>query len=392
MDKNNQPPPLPNLPLQLMLSMGTWLASPFALASASAALPHSKKNQNPAELLEAVANEAQNRANDMLAGINRYLQTPYKRSIAEPPCIWKYGSARLLDYGQVNPGPVVLFVPSLINRYYILDLEAERSFLRFLAKQGFHPLVLDWGEPGKKEEKFDIEDYVSQVLLPAIDFLHKSSGKKIALAGYCMGGVLSLAATQLGGKKISSLSLFATPWDFHCKQFLPFVGGAPWQSAISRMIGKQKFLPAEMVQSLFYMTDPWVFENKFRRFFALDSASRAAKDFIALEHWVNDGIPMTARVARDCLLGWAQNNQLATGSWQLANKIVNPAKIKIPTFIAIPKNDHVVPFDCAWPLAQIMKHATILQPSSGHVGMMIGGRAKKELWQPFADWLRCIAP
>lgn len=379
--------------MQLMLSMGTWLASPFALASAKNALPLWKDVKNPAELQKALNAEAKNRANDMLSGVSRYLETPYKRQVKEPPTIWKSGSARLLDYGlgTINPTnakTMALFVPSLINRYYILDLEEDRSFMRYLASQNIYPLVLDWGTPGKEEEKYGVDEYVQKVLLPAIDFVHQSAGQKVALAGYCMGGVLALAAASVAPKKVSSLSLFATPWDFHCKQFAPFVVDKQWQEFIGSMIKANPFVPADVVQSLFYITDPFVFEHKFRRFFGMEPQSRAAKDFIALEHWVNDGVPMTSSVARDCLIGWAQMNQLAASGWQLAGKKINPAALKIPTFIAIPQNDHVVPYECAWPLAQLMKGSTILHPSAGHVGMIVGQNAKRELWSPFAEWLK----
>lgn len=285
---------------------------------------------------------------------------------------------------------IILFVPSLINRYYILDLEEERSLLRWLAAQGFHPLVLDWGEPGKMEKDFGGGDYVTGILLPAIEFLYQSSGKPITLAGYCMGGVFALAAAQLKAKQVGALALLATPWDFHCGSFAPFVVGPERHRVIADAIALHDTLPADVIQSLFYMTDPWVFEQKFRRFARLSPESAAARDFIALERWVNDGVPMTSRLATDCLVDWAQRNQLASGEWRVASEKINPKKIKQPVFIAIPKNDHVVPHDCAMPLAEMLPHADIIHPGAGHVGMVVGQQAKKELWQPLAKWMHSV--
>ncbi len=377
------------------MNLMTWQSLPFALASANDGLKPSSELE---KLQKALGSEAAKRSAELLEGIQRYLSTPYTRHISEPPAIWKQGSSRLLNYSLkpspsgrgLGEGTALLFIPSLINRYYILDLKPDRSLLRYLSGQGIRPFVLDWGVPGKDESDFGIDDYVNQRVLPAIDFLHRTTGENIALAGYCMGGVLSLAAAQLAPKKLSSLSLFATPWDFHCQSFAPFILGGQWQSMIDQALSAESNVPAEWVQSLFYMTDPWVFEQKFRRFFAMDPGSTAAKDFVALERWVNDGVPMTARVARDTLLGWAQKNILATGDWRLGAKSIDPKKIKLPTFMVIPKNDHVVPFDCAWPLAELMNHATILKPSSGHVGMMVGQRASKECWEPFSSWLAAL--
>lgn len=326
----------------------------------------------------------------MLAGVLRYYETQYKRNVSDPPCIWQRGSARLLDYGQKvsDPKAVVLFIPSLINRYYILDLEEERSFLRYLATQGIYPLVLDWGEPGAYEKNFDCSDYVTEILSASIDFIAQTSAQPIALAGYCMGGVLALAAAKLKRSKISSLALLATPWDFHCREFVPFVLEKKWQVEMAKIIYGQKTLPAELIQSLFYLTDPFLFEHKFRRYFEMDPNSRAAKDFVALEHWVNDGVPMTSGVAHDCLVGWAQENRLVKGEWLVAGKKIAPPPASLATFIAIPQNDHVVPYDCALPLAKAHKQAHIIHPRAGHVGMIVGSHAKRELWQPYASWLK----
>jgi len=322
----------------------------------------------------------------------RYVETPYARNSVEPPTIWRRGNARLLDYGQnvSAGGPVALFIPSLINRYYILDLETERSLLRHIASQGIYPLVLDWGEPGEHEKDFSCGDYVTDILVAAIDYIYKISGSPITLAGYCMGGVLALAAAQLRQQKLSSLALFATPWNFSCKTFSPFVLDEQWLPLVRSMIDSQDKLPADIIQSLFYLTDPWVFEQKFRRFFALQPESRAAKDFIALEHWVNDGVPMTTKVAHDCLIGWAQQNTLMHEKWKVGGRIIRPSSIDLPVFMAIPKSDHVVPFDCAKPLADAMPDAHVIHPGAGHVGMIVGSRAKRELWQPLSDWIQAL--
>lgn len=397
-------PPLPTLPMQLMLNLGCWLSSPFALACAKNAWPPSSSNSPNGSLREALAEETKNRATSFLIGILRYLDTSYQREISEPPCIWKRGHARLLDYGmrtlsrresRPNPlpageGKIALFIPSLINRYYILDLQEERSLLRYMASQGIYPLVMDWGAPGEFEKGFSCGDYITNILHEAIDFITQASQERIILAGYCMGGNLALAAAQLKPTQVSALALLATPWDFHCKSFSSFVLDKPWLPLIEEFIAAQQNLPADIIQSLFYLTDPWVFEQKFRRFANLPPESRAAKDFIALEHWVNDGVPMTANVARDCLIGWAQENRMCVEQWTVGGKAITPHKVKQPVFIAMPLGDHVVPFDCAKPLADALPQATIVNPSTGHVGMIVGHKAKKELWQKLAEWVKHI--
>lgn len=383
--------PLLNLPMQLMTSMAPWLSSPSACQWSSVGLPlWNPLAIDPQKLNQAVAEEAKNRVESLLKGLLRYGEIPYQRVLKEPPTIWRKGNARLLDYSLATRHSSlapILFIPSLINRYYILDLDEERSLLRYIAATGACIFVLDWGKPGEYEKHFSCEDYVTKTILQAIDFVQQTSGKKVNLAGYCMGGVMALAASLLKTQSVNSLSLFATPWNFHCNSFSPFLLHRNWHATIDAMLTKQDTLSAQVIQSLFYWTDPWVFEQKFRRFADIDDP-KEIHEFMALEHWVNDGVPMTVAAARECLIGWAQKNQLADGSWQVAGKKIDPTKIKCPVFMAMPENDHIVPKDCAEPLAKSIKHAKIIRPHAGHVSMMVGKHAKRDVWQPFARWLQ----
>jgi len=78
--------------------------------------------------------------------------------------VWRRGTTELLDYGGNGEGPTVLVIPSLINRYYVLDLLPERSFLHHLASSGLRTLVIDWGTPGSEECYFDLTLYIVERL------------------------------------------------------------------------------------------------------------------------------------------------------------------------------------------------------------------------------------
>ena len=97
----------------------------------------------------------------MIGGIAAYRRHAWHRTLTDPPTIWSEGGTRLLDYGQDNHALPVLFVPSLINRAYVLDLAEGHSMLRWLARQGVRPLLLDWGWPGEVERRFTLTDYVA---------------------------------------------------------------------------------------------------------------------------------------------------------------------------------------------------------------------------------------
>src|ERR1700720_3645736 len=84
----------------------------------------------PNSVAAALDLEITRRAKSYLAGLEAYRRHPYRRSDEVLPVLWREGTTRLLDYGGDAAGPVILVVPSLINRFYVLDLLPERSFLR----------------------------------------------------------------------------------------------------------------------------------------------------------------------------------------------------------------------------------------------------------------------
>ena len=127
----------------------------------------------------------------------------------DPPAIWTEGSSRLLDYGSPDDPPV-LVVPSLVNRAYVLDLMPEHSMLRFLATEGVRPLLLDWGYPGEVERNFTLSDYIAGRLERAMEAV----GQSLTLAGYCMGGLMAVAAAHRRPDLVRRLVLLASPWDF----------------------------------------------------------------------------------------------------------------------------------------------------------------------------------
>ena len=155
----------------------------------------------------------------MMSGLDKWQSHPYRRSVDEPPEIWSDGSSRLLDFGRcveaTNPnGPAVLAVPSLINRAYILDLNENCSLLRYLASQGLRPLLLDWGTPTNVECEFDLNSYVTQRLLPALDASYNLNGKPIGILGYCIGGTLAAGLLSLNNDRVCAFATIGSPWDF----------------------------------------------------------------------------------------------------------------------------------------------------------------------------------
>ena len=374
-----------------------WASSRSGLANLSAGLPP----LNGGPLLGALAGEIAQagservaaaldrellrRAELFVAGLEAYRGHSYRRAPSEGRAVWQEGTTRLLDYG--GAGKAVLLIPSLINRHYILDLLPERSFVRSLREAGLRPLVVDWGEPGDAERGFGLDDYIAGRLDQAFGAAVELAGAPIAVIGYCMGGLLALALAQRRSADIAAIALLATPWDFHAER--------PEQA---RLLGtvidaavSGDALPLWVIQSLFLSLDPFLAERKFIRFAGLDPESEAARDFVALEDWLNDGVPLASGVARECGDAWYRDNAPARGLWRVAEQTIIPQLFDKPALVVVPRRDRIVPPRSAEALGTALPRATLMRPPLGHIGMMAAIAAPELVWKPIADWVHGFA-
>ena len=398
LDRRLSPRPLP---AHLASAMLLWLSSRGALTSLASGLPPWSIGESGApEPLRALAGEIGQlgveavaaaldrelsaRADRFLAGLDAYRRHPFRREELEAPVVWRAGNTRLLDYGT-GGGPGVLVVPSLINRYDVLDLLPERSFLRYLAGRGLRPLVLDWGEPGVAERDFKLTDYIAGPLEAAMTASAELTASRVGIVGYCMGGLLALALALRRPAETACLALLATPWDFHAERQAQ--AGLLAAAVEAALLGPNNApLALDVIQGLFLALDPFLAERKFIRFAGLEEKGAAARDFVALEDWINDGVPLARNVALECARSWYRDNDPARGEWRVAGEPVRPSEVTTPSLVVLPSRDRIVPPLSAEPLATAILGATVLRPPFGHIGMMASASAPETVWHPIADW------
>lgn len=343
----------------------------------------------PDAVLGTLMLEVSRRSAAYLDGIARYHAHPYRRDLPDPPVLWREGGSRLLDYGNGRGRPI-LFVPSLVNRAYVLDLSEKRSLLRWLAGEGFRPLLLDWGAPGEAERAFGLSDYIAGRLTRALQAACRSAScLAMPAVGYCMGGLLATALAQLRPRQVSGLVLMATPWDFHGQ-----AGPGPRAiAAMSRLLDPWLAiwgqLPVDLLQAFFSGLDPLLALPKFSKFGRL-AGSGKADEFVALEDWLNDGVPLAAPVARECLAGWYGDNTPHRGTWEVDGSPIRPERLDLPNLHLVPSRDRIVPPASALALADSMRNAEVLEPPLGHIGMVVAGAAPTQLWRPLADWMHAV--
>lgn len=314
------------------------------------------------------------RLRDALAGVRAYQDNPWKRELVPQPEAGRMEGVCLRDFG--GDGSLVVFVPSLINPPTVLDLDHGNSMLRWLGTQGLHPLLVDWGSWSPDEMALGFDAIISERLVPLL----RNIGEPVALVGYCLGGLLALgAATQVAPAR---LALLATPWHFS--------GYAPEQRAdiaahhasVAPLLEVLGCLPMDLLQPMFWALDRDGVVDKFAALGERDPASPTARAFIALEDWANDGPPLPLGVARELFGDLFAGDLTGRGAWQIGGASVEPARLGIPILDVVAMRDRIVPAATALGLGQR------LELDAGHVGMVVGSRAPKLLWEPLARWLR----
>ena len=361
------------------------------LASGLQALAPALQKANEADLINALTLEGHRRLELFLDGVLGYRRYPGARARSDRPVIWREGTSLLRDYRRAadDAAPRLLVVPSLVNRYYILDLEPESSFLADMAARGYSPFVVDWDAPGPEEQAFDLTRYIAGRLEGALDAVKRQPGGPIIVIGYCMGGNLALALALRRQADVAALACLATPWDFHADneaqaRLIGAIGRN--MDPLFQALGE---MPIDVLQSFFAGLDPISILAKFRRFAGMEGDQ--ARKFVALEDWLNDGVGLAAAVARECLTQWYGENSPARGKWLIAGEPVLPEKLRLPALAMVPNTDRIVPPKSALDLAQRLPQCESLTPAAGHIGMMVGGSARAKVWDPLDAWIRRVA-
>lgn len=323
------------------------------------------------ELLRSETAAKPERMKRALEGLRRYQEFPRGEVREIMPAVAEARGAAVRDYG--GSGAPVLFVPSLINPPSVLDLSDDRSLLRWLSKRGHRVLLLDWGWPDETRSGLSVAGHVEEIALPLIGEL----GEPPRLVGYCLGGTMALGAARAAG--VPAVATIAAPWQF--SGFPEEARGALaalWASArpAANALG---VLPMEVLQSSFWSLDPARTVAKFEAF--ADAQGEKAREFVTLEDWANDGPPLAAAAARELFDDFFAADVTGRGEWRIAGQAIDPGALSCPILDIVSTVDRIVP------AASAAGSGERLELELGHVGMVVGSRAREALWEPLDRWL-----
>lgn len=331
---------------------------------------------------------------DMLLGVQKYQQHPSEPRRPALHTVWRQGSVSLQSVHAGIPAaggkPVLLLIPSMVNRAYILDLMEDRSLLRWLEGQGIVTLLLDWGEPVNDGDLVDIDRAVMKHLVPAVQYIAAEARSKIHVLGYCMGGTLLAGVAHYIAQHTHSLIFLAAPWDFHAGSQALLNRIKFWAPSATPLMEERHILPLGWIQTVFASLDPMSTARKFAGFAAMDPASPEAGIFVAVEDWLNDGVDLPAGIARAPIEEWFIGNRPFRGEWRIGGRTVHAGEIKCPALILTSKKDRLVEYDCAAALQAQIPGASLIDTGCGHIGMMAGRNAVKKAWEPLAAWIKKV--
>lgn len=306
------------------------------------------------------------------------------------------GTASLYLFRSATPlpedAPVLFLVPSLINRWYVLDLHEEASLAKSLTESGFRTYLLDWGIPRDEDRYLSWEDLIARLHRMMKKVKRHSKSDHVGLLGYCMGATLSGIYTALYPEEVASFVNLAGPFDFNHAGVLGQMTEHQWFD-VEAIAAAGNIAPSQM-QSGFLSLRPTSTLSKWVAFMdrAHDEAYRKAFD--ALDTWAEDNIPFPAAAYVTYIQELYQQNLLVKGEHYVGGHRVDLGQITCPVLTIATDRDHICPEPAARALYDLCaskdkEHFII---PGGHVGAVVGSKAKVKLYPKIAEWFKARGP
>lgn len=295
----------------------------------------------------------------------------------------------------------LLIVPPWINKYYVLDLTPEKSFIKWCVDQGLTVFVISWVNPDERLVNKDFADYMREGPLEALDVVTRITGTdKVSTIGYCVGGtLLAVALSYLAGKRderVTSATFLTTQVDFtHAGDLKVFAATEEQVAAVERHMSERGYLEGSKMATAFNLLRsneliwPYVIKNylKGEAPFAFD-----------LLYWNADATRMPAAnhsyYLRNCYL----HNNITKSKLTIDNVSIDLKEIRIPIYNLATREDHIAPAKSVYlgstffggPMRYVLS-------GSGHIAGVVNppSRTKYQYWTGEAprgddleEWLR----
>ena len=282
---------------------------------------------------------------------------------------------------QVAQRPLVI-VPPCINKFYILDLQPDNSFVRFACEQGQTVFVVSWCNPDAELAKTTWDDYVEQGAMKAIEIAKAISGAdKVNAVGWCVGGTIVSSAVAVlrarGDKSLASLTLLTTMLDFRTPGDLGVFIDEQGVSQREQAIGQGGIYPGAELGFVFQtlrandLIWPYVVDNYLKG---------KSPDAFDLLYWNGDSTnlpgPMYCWYLRNMYL---ENNLCVPNRLTMCDTSVDLGRIDMPSYVLATQDDHIVPWRAAYRTTQLVGgKSQFVLGASGHIAGVINPASKNK--------------
>ncbi len=287
----------------------------------------------------------------------------------------------LMELVQYNPSTEtvcqtpLLIIPPWINKFYILDLREENSFIKWAVDQGHTVFIVSWVNPDERHRDKDFEDYMLEGPLAALDAVGQATGETgVNAVGYCIGGTL-LSATlaymaEKGDARIKSATFFTTLTDFEEPGELSVFIDEEQVSNMEEKMDERGFLEGSEMATTFNLLR----SNDLIWSFVINNYLLGKDPFpFDLLYWNSDSTRMPARMHSTYLRRmYLENKLIEPGGIRLDGVDIDLSKIKTPSYLLSTKDDHIAPWKSTYAATRLFKGAVrFVLSASGHIAGVI---------------------
>lgn len=306
--------------------------------------------------------------------------------------VWRDGKTvlyRFIGEGKPSAKTPLLICYALVNRPYMVDLQADKSLVRNLLARGEDVYLVDWGYPDRSDRFLTLEDYIERFLGGAVDHLRAAHGlDAVNLLGICQGGSFSLCYAALHPDKVANLVTMVTPVDFHTDDNLL----SNWTRGmdVDLFVDTLGNVPADLMNLCYLTLKPWrLFVQKYVGLVNILDDKRALEDFLRMEKWIFDSPDQAGEAFRQFIKQFYQGNGFVQGGIVIGEREVHLGLVEMPVLNIFAEQDHLVPPASSKRLGELVgsKDYSELSFRGGHIGIYVSSRAQKEVPGTIHEWL-----
>ncbi len=307
------------------------------------------------------------------------------RNIATSPgkVVYRNKLFELIQYSpsteKVDATPIVIF-PPWINKFYLLDLKAQNSLVKWIVDQGYTLFMVSWVNPDQSHRDIGMGDYIEDGFLTAIREVKEiTAQKQVHAVGYCIAGTtLSLTLSlmkQRGDTSVKSATFFTALTDFSDQgEFQPFLTD-DFIDGIEAETKDKGILPSVIMARTFSFlrSNDLVYGPAIKSYMLGDTPP--AFDLL---YWNGDGANLPQRMAMEYLRGLCQQNKLVEGGFELLGHRLKLEDIDVPLIAIGCETDHIAPWKDSYRGVRMMGSAdkTFVMTQSGHIAGIVNPPSK----------------